>query len=132
MVPRLLMPSVLLIGSRTPGIPGGTEMSRYERKSFFERLVTLRDAYAAEPHATVDLTVDTVVVFAEAMYNALAAAEAATGPTRTSGGSGPGNQNDGPFASLNVGSPGPPPRGFRLSPGRAVRQAPISVATHAA
>jgi hypothetical protein len=69
-------------------------MSRYERKSFFERLVTLRDAYAAEPHATVDLTVDTVVVFAEAMYNALAAAETDEEPTRTSGGSGPGNQND--------------------------------------
>ena len=50
-------------------------MTRYERKQFFERLVTLRDAYRAERQVTVELTIDTLGAFAQAMYDALAAAE---------------------------------------------------------
>ena len=34
-------------------------MTRYERKLFFERLVTLRDAYRAETQVALDLTVET-------------------------------------------------------------------------
>ena len=50
-------------------------MTRYERKLFFERLVTLRDAYRAETQVTLDLTVDAVMLYAEETYNALAAAD---------------------------------------------------------
>jgi hypothetical protein len=60
-------------------------MTRYERKLFFEQLVTLRDAYRAERQVTVELAVDAIPVFAEAMYNALADAESVPHPMPAGG-----------------------------------------------
>ena len=50
-------------------------MTRYERKLFFERLVILRDAYRAGTQVALDLTVDAALLYAEATYNAIAAAD---------------------------------------------------------
>ncbi len=66
-------------------------MTRYERKLFFERLVTLRDAYRAETQVALDLTIDAAVLLAEATYDALAAADAdrETAPATGATGTGP-------------------------------------------
>ena len=53
-------------------------MTRYERKLFFERLMTLREAYRQEAHIATELTIEGVVAFAEEAYIEAAAAEAAT------------------------------------------------------
>lgn len=52
-------------------------MSRSERKQFFERLVELRDAYRAESHEALDLTLADAMVLAQRMV----AAEAGGGGT---------------------------------------------------
>lgn len=53
-------------------------MTRYERKLFFERLMTLRQAYREEVHEATELTIEGVLAFAEETYNDAAAAAAAT------------------------------------------------------
>ncbi len=52
-------------------------MTRYERKLFFERLLTLREAYRAERHESTGLTIAQVPTFAEGAFNDAAAADAA-------------------------------------------------------
>jgi hypothetical protein len=61
-------------------------MTRYERKLFFEQLMTLRDEYRHEAHVATELTIDGVSAFAAAAYDEAAALEAASttvkgGPT---------------------------------------------------
>ncbi len=51
-------------------------MTRYERKLFFERLMTLREAYRAETHAPLAMTIEDVLAFASDTYNELAGADA--------------------------------------------------------
>jgi len=66
-------------------------MTRYERKLFFERLVTMRDAYRTETQVALDLTVDAVMLYAQATYDAIAAADTdrETAPATGTTGSGP-------------------------------------------
>ena len=52
-------------------------MTRYERKLFFERLMTLRETYRSEAQVATDVTIEGVPAFAEEVYNDAAAAEAA-------------------------------------------------------
>jgi hypothetical protein len=51
-------------------------MTRYERKLFFERLMTLRETYRAETQVATELTIERVVAFAAEAYNDAVAAEA--------------------------------------------------------
>ena len=53
-------------------------MTRYERKLFFERLMTLREDYRKEAHVATDVTIEGVLAFAEETYNEAVATEAAT------------------------------------------------------
>ena len=53
-------------------------MTRYERKLFFERLLTLRETYREEAHVATELTIEGIAAFAETTYNDAVAAEAAT------------------------------------------------------
>ena len=53
-------------------------MTRYERKLFFERLMTLRETYREETHVGTELTIEGVFAFAGEAYNEAAAAEAVT------------------------------------------------------
>ena len=53
-------------------------MTRYERKLFFERLITLRDEYREQAHVATELTIEGVFAFAAAAYSAAEAVEAAT------------------------------------------------------
>jgi len=53
-------------------------MTRYERKLFFEQLMTLRDAYREEAHVATDVTIEGLLAFAEEIYNEAVAIEAAT------------------------------------------------------
>ena len=53
-------------------------MTRYERKLFFERLMSLREAYRAEAHEATSLTIEGVPAAAEQLFNDAAAVEAAT------------------------------------------------------
>jgi hypothetical protein len=57
-------------------------MTRYERKLFFERLMTLRETYRAETQVVTELTIGGVVAFAEEAYNDAAAAEAVATPVK--------------------------------------------------
>jgi hypothetical protein len=57
-------------------------MTRYERKLFFERLMTLREEYRADPHVATELTIDGVSAFAEAAYDEAEALEAAATPVK--------------------------------------------------
>ena len=52
-------------------------MTRYERKLFFERLMTLRETYREEAHVATELTIEGVFAFAEESYNEAVAAESA-------------------------------------------------------
>jgi hypothetical protein len=52
------------------------EMTRYERKLFFERLLAIRDAYRAEAHESTDMTIELAMIAAEHAFNAAAAADA--------------------------------------------------------
>jgi hypothetical protein len=56
-------------------IQGEPEMTRYERKLFFERLVAMRDAYRAETHESTDMTIEQTMTAAEQAFNAAAAAD---------------------------------------------------------
>jgi len=56
---------------------GTRAMTRYERKLFFERLMTLRETYRTEAHVATDLTIEGVVAFAAKAYDDAAVAEAA-------------------------------------------------------
>ena len=53
-------------------------MTRYERKLFFERLMTLRGEYREQAHVATELTIEGVTAFAEEAFNAAAAVEAAS------------------------------------------------------
>ena len=53
-------------------------MTRYERKLFFERLMTLRESYGEETHVGTELTIEDVFAFAVAAYDEAVAAEGAT------------------------------------------------------
>ena len=53
-------------------------MSRYERKLFFERLVAMREAYRAEVHEGLELTIEDAMAVVQRVLAAEAAAEAAT------------------------------------------------------
>jgi len=53
-------------------------MTRYERKLFFEQLMTLREAYREETHVGTEVTIEGVFAFAKEAYDAVAAAEGAT------------------------------------------------------
>ena len=52
-------------------------MTRYERKLFFERLVTLREAYRAETHVPIEMSIEDAMTFAADTYSAAVAADAA-------------------------------------------------------
>jgi len=52
-------------------------MTRYERKLYFERLMTMRNAYRAEVPESTDLTVERAITFAEQAFNDAAAADVA-------------------------------------------------------
>jgi hypothetical protein len=51
-------------------------MTRYERKLFFERLLNLREAYRAEAHASIEMTIEDALTFAAETYNDLVEADA--------------------------------------------------------
>jgi hypothetical protein len=53
------------------------EMTRYERKLYFERLMALRDAYRAETHESTGMTIERAMTFAEQAFNDAVAADAA-------------------------------------------------------
>jgi hypothetical protein len=61
-------------------------MTRYERKLFFERLMTLRDAYRAEVHESSGMTIEQAIAYAERTFESAAAAEAASAATSSSNG----------------------------------------------
>jgi hypothetical protein len=61
-------------------------MTRYERKLFFERLMTLRDAYRADVHESTGMTIEQAIEFAEHTFATAAAAEAAPAATSSSNG----------------------------------------------
>ena len=52
-------------------------MTRYERKLFFEQLMTLRVAYRADAHASTGMTIDQATTFAEQRFNEAADADVA-------------------------------------------------------
>lgn len=53
-------------------------MTRYERKLFFERLMTLREAYRRDAHVATELTIEGVAAYADRIFHEAAAAESAT------------------------------------------------------
>jgi hypothetical protein len=53
-------------------------MTRYERKLYFERLMTLRDAYRGEVRESTGLTIEQAMTFAEQTFNDAVAADAAS------------------------------------------------------
>jgi hypothetical protein len=61
----------------TQGSRERPEMTRYERKLYFERLMAMRDAYRAADHGSTDVTIERVATFAEQAYNDAAAADVA-------------------------------------------------------
>ena len=63
-------------------------MTRYERKRFFEQLMTLRAAYRADAHVATDLTIDGLLAAVEQMFNDAVIIEPATvttNPATTNG-----------------------------------------------
>jgi hypothetical protein len=71
-----IKPIVLVIRSHT-GSREKPEMTRYERKLYFEKLMVLREAYRAETHEPTDMTIAKAMTFAAKTWNAAAAADAA-------------------------------------------------------
>jgi hypothetical protein len=67
--------------------PGGTEMTRYERKLYFERLVALRDAYRVETRESTGMTVEQAMTFAEQAFNDAVEADVASIATASANGS---------------------------------------------
>jgi hypothetical protein len=78
MARRRLRPIVWFIRSRLKGSKEKPEMTRYERKLYFEQLVALRDAYRAEARESTDMTIEQAMVFAEQAFNDAVAADAAS------------------------------------------------------
>jgi hypothetical protein len=61
------------------------EMTRYERKLYFERLMALRDAYRAETHEATDMTIELAISYGEQAFAAAESAEAAEASVAPSG-----------------------------------------------
>ena len=77
MAGRRIKPIVLFIRSQLTGSREKPEMTRYERKLYFERLMALRDAYRAEVLETDGMTIEQAMTFAEQTYNDAAEADVA-------------------------------------------------------
>jgi hypothetical protein len=73
-----LRPIVLVIRSPLTGSRESIEMTRYERKLYFERLMALRDAYRGEVRESTGMTVEQAMTFAEQAFNDAVAADAAS------------------------------------------------------
>ena len=67
----------VVIRSRLMGSRETPEMTRYERKLYFEQLMALRDAYRAETHESTGMTIEQAMTFAEQAFNDAAAADVA-------------------------------------------------------
>jgi hypothetical protein len=78
-----IKPIVLVIRSQLTGSREKPEMTRYERKLYFERLMALRDAYRAEVLETSGMTIEQAMTFAEQTYNDAADADMADAATIT-------------------------------------------------
>jgi hypothetical protein len=68
----------VVIRSHLKGSRENPEMTRYERKLYFERLVALRDAYRAETRESTGMTIESTMTFAERAFNNAVAADAAS------------------------------------------------------
>jgi hypothetical protein len=66
-----------VIGSQLKGSREMGEMTRYERKLYFERLMALRDAYRAATHESTGMTIEQAMTFAERVFNDAVTADAA-------------------------------------------------------
>jgi hypothetical protein len=68
-------------------IHGGIDVTRYERKLFFERLVAMRDGYRAEIHEATELTIDhAIAAVGRAFEDAAEAEDTAAWPALAEGG----------------------------------------------
>jgi hypothetical protein len=78
MARRGIKPIVWVIRSHLKGSREKPEMTRYERKLYFEQLVALRDAYRAETRESIGMTIEQAMTFAEQAFNDAVAADAAS------------------------------------------------------
>ena len=78
MARRRLRPIVLVIRSQLKGSRENLEMTRYERKLYFERLMALRDAYRGETREATGMTIEQAMTFAEQAFNDAVAADTAS------------------------------------------------------
>jgi hypothetical protein len=78
MARRRLRPIVLVIRSPLTGSRENIEMTRYDRKLYFERLMALRDAYRGEVRESTGMTIEQVMTFAEQAFNDAVAADTAS------------------------------------------------------
>jgi hypothetical protein len=67
----------VVIRSHLMGSREKPEMTRYERKLYFERLMALRDAHRAENPKSTGLTIEQAMTFAQQAFNDAAAADLA-------------------------------------------------------
>ena len=80
-----LIPSVLVIGIADADPLGGQEMTKHERRQFFERLMRLRDAYQAERHEATTTTLRDAMAAADAAMRSMVIVAPMTRPTAATG-----------------------------------------------
>jgi hypothetical protein len=67
----------VVIRSHLTGSRERPEMTRYERKLHFERLMAMREAYRAEAPESTDITIERAMTFAEQAFNDAVASDVA-------------------------------------------------------